>query len=73
MIHPLLEHIKDYSEEELSQHIGKLTQALYSTKNEYLIHQITLAIDDMREMLQQKITSGQAKGEKELDKLVNIS
>ena len=49
MIHPLLGHLKDSSEEELTKNISKLTQALYSVKNEYLIQQIHIALDDLKE------------------------
>ena len=73
MIHPLLDHVNDFSVEELTQHITKLTQALYNTNNDYLISQIMLALDDMNTILEQKLNSNKVSYQKDLDNLVNIN
>lgn len=73
MIHPLLGHLKDSSEEELTKNISKLTQALYSVRNEYLIQQIHLALDDLKEALQQKIKKDPIVNNNDVDNLININ
>lgn len=73
MIHPLLGHLKDSSVEELTKNISKLTQALYSVRNEYLIQQIHLALDDLNEALQQKIKKDPIVNNNDVDNLININ
>lgn len=73
MIHPLLGNLKDSSEEELTKNISKLTQALYSVRNEYLIEQIHIVLDDLKEALQQKIKKDPIANNNDVDNLININ
>lgn len=72
MIHPLLDNIGNLTEQEILDKINTLSRNLYNTKNQYLLDQMYMILDDLKEAL----TSIQQKSKQEnndIDNLVKIN
>ena len=72
-MHPLINNLSDYTDEELLTKIDTLTNNYWRITNADLRDQIVLTLDTFNIELQERQQKNKLEDNKELDNLINIS